>query len=43
MLSCMTSLASQVRSGLKMDDYFDKLANGMLAWVDAWKMLNEQD
>jgi reversibly glycosylated polypeptide / UDP-arabinopyranose mutase len=39
--SCMTSLASQVRSGLKMDPYFEKLADGMLAWVDAWRMLNK--
>ena len=41
--SCMESLASQVRDGLKMDPYFEKLADGMLTWIDAWKMLNSQE
>ena len=41
--SCMTSLAAQVRDGLKtLDPYFEKLADGMLAWVDAWRMLNNK-
>ena len=38
-----TSLAAQVRDGLKtLDPYFEKLADGMLAWVDAWRMLNNK-
>ena len=41
--TCMEELAEKVRVGLgHLDPYFDKLANGMLAWIAAWKELNPQ-
>ena len=40
----MTELAEKVRAGLgHLDPYFDKLANGMVAWIAAWKELNPVD
>ena len=39
--TCMVELAEQVRKGLShLDPYFDKLADGMLAWIESWKQLN---
>ena len=25
-----------------LDPYFDKLANGMIAWIQSWQMLNDK-
>jgi len=38
---CYVELAEKVRKGLgHIDPYFDKLADGMVAWIEAWKQLN---
>jgi reversibly glycosylated polypeptide/UDP-arabinopyranose mutase len=32
---------AQVRKGLgHIDPYFEKLANGMVAWIEGWRLLN---
>ena len=37
-------LAEKVRKGLgPIDPYFVKLADGMLAWIAAWQMLNKKE
>ncbi|KAI8112467.1 hypothetical protein M9434_003790 [Picochlorum sp. BPE23] len=42
--SCMEELAEKVREGLKhLDPYFEKLADGMLTWIQAWKELNSTE
>lgn len=34
-------LSSQVRQGLgHIDPYFVKLADGMVAWIEGWRLLN---
>lgn len=38
---CYLELAKQVKSKLtKVDPYFDKLADAMVTWIDAWDELN---
>ncbi|KAL2896111.1 putative UDP-arabinopyranose mutase 2 [Bienertia sinuspersici] len=38
---CYKELASQVKDKLaKVDPYFDKLADAMVTWIDAWDELN---
>ncbi|OAY69242.1 UDP-arabinopyranose mutase 3 [Ananas comosus] len=38
---CYTELAKQVREKLgKVDDYFNKLADAMVTWIEAWDELN---
>jgi len=42
-LDCYVELADKVRTGLShIDPYFQKLADGMLAWVECWKKLNPE-
>lgn len=39
--SCYLELAEKLREGLKhLDPYFEKLADGMIAWIECWRMLN---
>ena len=34
-------LSDKVRKGLgHIDPYFSKLADGMVAWIEGWRMLN---
>ncbi|OAY84161.1 Alpha-1,4-glucan-protein synthase (UDP-forming) [Ananas comosus] len=38
---CYTELAKQVREKLgKVDDYFNRLADAMVTWIEAWDELN---
>lgn len=38
---CYLEMAEKVRKGLgHIDPYFNKLADGMVAWIESWKMLN---
>lgn len=38
---CMVELAEKVRKGLgHIDPYFNKLADGMVAWIQGWQQLN---
>jgi reversibly glycosylated polypeptide/UDP-arabinopyranose mutase len=40
-LACMRELAEMLRTDLKrVDPYFEKLADGMLAWCDCWEKIN---
>jgi reversibly glycosylated polypeptide / UDP-arabinopyranose mutase len=42
-LKCMMELAEQVKTSLKdLDPYFEKLAEGMVAWCECWKQLNPE-
>ena len=42
-LKCMRELAEQLRDDLKrVDAYFEKLADGMVAWCDCWEALNPE-
>ena len=39
--SCYVELAEKVRAGLShLDPYFNKLADGMIAWIESWQKLN---
>ncbi|MFS8033044.1 putative UDP-arabinopyranose mutase 2 [Helianthus anomalus] len=39
--SCYKELSKQVKAKLeKVDDYFNKLADAMLTWIEAWDELN---
>ncbi|KAJ9568173.1 hypothetical protein OSB04_004139 [Centaurea solstitialis] len=39
--SCYKELSKQVKAKLgKIDDYFNKLADAMLTWIEAWDELN---
>ena len=39
--ACYLELADKVRKGLgHIDPYFNKLADGMGAWISAWQQLN---
>ncbi len=41
---CYIEMADKVRKGLgHIDPYFTKLADGMLAWIAAWQMLNKKE
>lgn len=38
---CYLELADKVRKGLgHIDPYFSKLADGMVAWIEGWRLLN---
>ncbi len=38
---CYIELADKVRKGLgHIDPYFTKLADGMVAWIEGWRLLN---
>lgn len=40
-IACYLELAEKVRAGLgHIDPYFAKLADGMVAWIEAWQALN---
>uniref|UniRef100_A0A7S3QTG8 UDP-arabinopyranose mutase n=1 Tax=Dunaliella tertiolecta TaxID=3047 RepID=A0A7S3QTG8_DUNTE len=40
-IDCYLELADKVRKGLgHIDPYFDKLADGMVAWIAGWQQLN---
>eukprot|EP01025_Chloroclados_australasicus_P043139 TRINITY_DN4598_c0_g1_i1.p1 TRINITY_DN4598_c0_g1~~TRINITY_DN4598_c0_g1_i1.p1 ORF type:complete len:391 (-),score=36.74 TRINITY_DN4598_c0_g1_i1:361-1416(-) len=40
---CYTELAEKVKKGLgPVDPYFDKLAEGMVTWIQCWKQCNPQ-
>ena len=42
-LKCMRDLSTSLRTELKhVDPYFEKLADGMLAWCDCWEALNPE-
>jgi hypothetical protein len=42
-IDCYIELAEKVRAGLShIDPYFQKLADGMLAWVDCWQKVNPE-
>ncbi|XP_031096864.1 probable UDP-arabinopyranose mutase 2 [Ipomoea triloba] len=39
---CYLELAKQVKAKLaKVDDYFNKLADAMVTWIEAWDELNQ--
>jgi reversibly glycosylated polypeptide/UDP-arabinopyranose mutase len=38
---CYIEMADKVRKGLgHIDPYFSKLADGMVAWIECWNMVN---
>ncbi len=38
---CVCVCHPQVRAGLgPLDEYFVKLADGMIAWIEGWRQLN---
>ncbi|GAX84365.1 hypothetical protein CEUSTIGMA_g11787.t1 [Chlamydomonas eustigma] len=42
--ACYLELAEKVRKGLgPIDPYFIKLADGMLAWIACWQMMNKKE
>jgi reversibly glycosylated polypeptide/UDP-arabinopyranose mutase len=42
--ACMVEMAEKVRKGLgPIDPYFNKLADGMLAWIACWQMMNKKE
>lgn len=42
-MDCYLELAEKVRAGLThIDPYFQKLADGMLAWVECWQKLHPE-
>jgi reversibly glycosylated polypeptide/UDP-arabinopyranose mutase len=42
-IACYLELAEKVRSGLAhIDPYFNKLADGMEAWIEIWQTLNPE-
>jgi reversibly glycosylated polypeptide/UDP-arabinopyranose mutase len=42
--ACYLELADKVREGLgKIDPYFIKLSEAMLAWVACWQALNPEE
>lgn len=41
MQKCYIELSKQVKAKLgKVDSYFDKLADAMVMWIEAWDELN---
>jgi len=42
-VACYLELADKVRTGLgHIDPYFQKLADGMVAWIQCWQTLNPE-
>lgn len=42
-LKCMLELSEQVKTSLReIDPYFEKLAEGMVAWCSCWTQLNPE-
>lgn len=44
MQKCYLELSKQVRAKLgKVDEYFNKLADAMVTWIEAWDELNPSE